>query len=399
MNSPLTRRRFLTSTVCTAALAPIGRGPRILAQAASDAVLDVQPFPRAVVNGLYTETIWSDGRHNGFPGIARVGDFYYVAFRNSEAHQAPQSRIFVIRAKATDLKKWEKVAEWTREHDCRDPLVFDNHGKVQVVFHSEEDYYSQSTDGTTWTEPRQLDTEFVEAPAESGLTFSSRRRWLFRIRRGPDGAFYSLARCGIKEKGGRQFGLIFYRSEDGVTFKAQHTYGEGPTRGMAVGNIGSGWGHEADVAWTPDGTLVAAIRNSSPGVIVFNKFDPQLGKVAPLGPWRAFSTGANPFAGPALHTTSQGGILLAAREEREPHPDGHPAVCKLWTVTENGIENPWIIPSGGDCAYQSFADGTTPEEVLLCYYSSHEFPIGKKGVGFNPANIYLAHLKVRHHQV
>jgi hypothetical protein len=72
-------------------------------------------------------------------------------------------------------------------------------------------------------------------------------------------------------------------------------------------------------------------------------------------------------------------------------------VGKLWTVTENGVENPWIVPSGGDCAYQSFADGTNPEEVLLCYYSSHEFPVGKKGVGHNPANIYLAHLKVRHH--
>jgi hypothetical protein len=51
-------------------------------------------------------------------------------------------------------------------------------------------------------------------------------------------------------------------------------------------------------------------------------------------------------------------------------------------------------PSSGDCAYQSFADGPG-DEVLLAYYSSHEYP-QPKGVGNNPANIYLAHLTVRH---
>ena len=92
-----------------------------------------------------------------------------------------------IRSRADDLKKWEKVAEWTREHDCRDPLVFDNHDKVQVVFHSQEDFYSQSADGVTWTEPRELEAEFVEPKPDSGLVLTSKRRWLFRIRRGPDG--------------------------------------------------------------------------------------------------------------------------------------------------------------------------------------------------------------------
>ena len=379
------RRDFLRTTLHASILTAASRALPARAASAPDLTLVVKPFPRASIAGLYTETIWADGRHNGFPGIARVGDFYYVTFRNSDSHQAPSSKIVVIRAKADDLKKWVQVAEWTRDHDCRDPLVFDNRGKVQVVFHSKEDFFSQSADGVTWSEPRELETEFVEPKPDSGIVLTSKRRWLFRIRRGPDGAFYSLARCGIKDKGGGTFGLILYRSEDGVNFKALHNYGEGPTRGMA--GTGSGWGHEADVAWTPDGTLVSAIRNSKPGVIVFGG--------APLGPWRAFPTGANNFGGPALHMTKQGGILLAARDVREPRADGFPAVCKVWTVTENGAENPWIIPSSGDCAYQSFADGVKGDEVLLCYYSSHEYP-QPKGVGNNPANIYLAHLTVRH---
>jgi len=354
---------------------------------ADQPIAEIKPFPRAYVSSVWTETIWKDGSHNGFPGIARVGDYYYVTFRHSESHQAKTAKIYIIRARAGDFKNWEKVAEFTRDHDCRDPLVFDNNDKVQMVFHSKEDYFTQSPDGKTWTEPALLDTEFVQPPADNPLVFTSQRRWLFRIRKGPDGAFYSLGRCGIKEKGGRTFGLILYRSEDGVTFKALHNYGEGPTQALTQNNVGSGWGHEADVAWTGDGTLIAAIRNSNPGVVVLG--------TSPKGPWKAFSSGAGNFGGPALYTTSGGGVLLAARDLPEKRPSGFPAVCKVWTVTENGLENPYTIPSGGDCAYQSFAPGESPDEVLMVYYSSHEYP-QPKGTGNNPANIYLAHIKVRH---
>lgn len=358
----------------------------LLSLASSLCALEVAPFPKALVQSVWVQTIWADGRHNGFPGIARVGDAYYVAFRQSDAHGAESSHILVIRASAKDLQHWEKVADFTRDHDCRDPLVFDNHGKVQVVFHSKEDFYSQSADGVTWSEPKELATEFVRPREGSGLTFTSERRWLFRIRQGPDGAFYSLARCGIKEKGGGTFGLITYRSEDGVTFKGMHTYGEGPTSALSSAG-GSGWGHEADVAWTPDGTMVCAIRNSMPGVVVLG--------TAPLGPWKAFATDAWNFGGPALHRTRGGGILLAARALPEKDTVGFPSVCKVWTVTATGVEKPWIMPSGGDGAYQSFADGTRDDEVLLVYYSSHEYP-QPKGVGNNPANLYLAHLRIKH---
>jgi hypothetical protein len=357
----------------------------VLISTAQAADVAITPFPKAHVSSAWVQTIWADSRHNGFPGIARVGDFYYVTFRSAESHQAEQAKITVIRSAAKDLKQWEKVAEFTRDHDCRDPLVFDNRGKVQVVFHSKEDFYSQSDDGLKWSEPQMLNAEFVEPTPESKLTFKSQRRWLFRIRQGPDGAFYSLARCGIKDTGG-SFGLITYRSEDGVNFKALHTYAQGPTSALNAGG-GSGWGHEADLAWTPDGTLVSAIRNSHAGVVVLGS--------APLGPWKAFGTDAWNFGGPALHRTKGGGMLLAARALPSKETIGFPAVCKVWTVTADGVEKPWTMPSGGDCAYQSFADGQRDDEVLLVYYSSHEHP-QPKGVGHNPANIYLAHLRVRH---
>src|SRR4051812_25813197 len=104
-----------------------------LATAAFAAEPEIAPFPRAQITAVWTQKIWADGHHNGFPGIAKVGEFYYVTFRRSTSHQAPMASIVVIRAPAkSDLGQWEKVAEFTREHDCRDPLVFDNHGKAQV---------------------------------------------------------------------------------------------------------------------------------------------------------------------------------------------------------------------------------------------------------------------------
>ena len=384
-SSPLTRRNFLSqsSTAGALALGFLRPSPSALAAPAANSPA-IAAWPRAVVDKCHVATVWNDGRHNAFPGIARVGDYYYVTFRHAASHAGlpGEAKIFVVRSKATDLKKWDKVAEFTHEHDARDPLVFDNRGKVQVVYHSREDFYSQSSDGVTWSDPRELDTEIPVPKADLKARLTSNRRWLFRIRRGPDGAFYSLARCGIVPQQGKAgtFGLILYRSEDGVTFKAMHTYGEGPSSGMGPGR---GTGHEADIAWAPDGTLVCAIRDSRrDGVIVMGR--------APLGPWRNFGTGSLTFGGPALHRTRKGGMLVAARHVSQPPFQ----LCRVQTLTPEGAENAFIVPSGGDSAYQSFEDGPG-DSVLMAYYSSHEHP-QPKGTGNNPANIYLAHLTVRH---
>ncbi len=115
----------------------------------------------------------------------------------------------------------------------------------------------------------------------------------------------------------------------------------------------------------------------------------------PYETWRGVATNWPDFGGPALHTTEGGGILLAARETPERRGDTYPARLVVRSVTPFGVSDPFYVPSSGDCGYSSFAPGRTSEEVLLCYYSSHEWP-QPKGVGNNPANIYLAFLTVRH---
>lgn len=383
-SSPLLNRRSFLTHSGTGALALGVLGGQSILQGATPAPAGAKTrWPRVYVKRYHVTSIFNDGRHNAFPGMARVGNYYYVAFRNAIAHQSEDGtpKIIVIRAPATDLTKWDKVAEFTNPRDIRDPLVFDNHGKVQVVFHSKKDFYSQSVDGLTWSPVRDLETEIVKSDPSSGLVLESTRRWLFRIRRGPDGAFYSLARCGIPTKGNRaKFGLIMYRSEDGVRFKAMHTYGEGPAKMLTEAQ---GGGHEADIGWAGDGTFIAAIRNSGrDGTIVTGK--------SPLGPFRTFNTGTMSFGGPALHTTKKGAVFVAGRHTT---PERF-SYCRVSTVMPDGVTDSFLLPSGGDCAYQSFVDGPD-DSVILCYYSSHEHPQTAK-MGANAANIYLAHFNVRY---
>lgn len=351
-----------------------------------------EPEPVARVGRVYVKSIWSDGRHNGFPGIALFGDYYYVTFRNADSHKAGENtEILVVRSRIDDLKQWEKVGEFRNDYDARDPLLFVAGERLRIVWHSKEDWTSESADGATWTPMRELDTEFVEPSSESRLIFSSQRRWLFRIRKGPDGAYYSLGRCGITSDESRgRFGLILYRSTDGFTFKGMHTYGQGPTFPMATAG-GIGWGHEADVGWKSDGTMVSAIRNAGSGVLSYAS--------PPYEEWKALpNTNWPDFGGPSLHTTldGRGGMLVAARETPKERPSGtYPSKLIVSSVTNAGATNPVYIPSSGDCGYSSFAPGRKPDEVLLCYYSSHEWP-QPAGTGEHPANIYLAFLTVRH---
>ena len=327
------------------------------------------------VESVWTRSIWSDGMHNAFPGIARFGDHYYVTFRRAEGHQAGTGCILVIRSNANDLESWEKVTDFDLCGNSGDPFICSVNDWLHVYWHHREDYVSRSDDGVTWTEPQMLDTEFPEPPPDCDIEFTSRRKWLFRIRKGPDGAYYSIGRCGLASKG--EPGVLLYRSEDGLTWKAMHTFGEGIRRAIPAGR---GGGHETDIAFLDNEVAVAAIRTNHQGLITSARH--------PYLEWEssAYWTGIYNFGGPALHRTPYG-LLLAARSV----PTNEPARCTIWTVTPQGLINPFIVASGGDCAYQTFSDGPNGE-ILLCYYSSHEWPQRPRGA--NPANIYLARVAI-----
>ena len=326
------------------------------------------------VASLWSRCIWSDGRHNAFPGIARFGDWYYVTCRHSDGHQNPRASTLVLRSRADDLSQWEAVHEVDINGDSRDPLIYVVGDRLHVCWHRKPaDWWVRSADGVTWSAPVELDTEFPDPPADCEYEWRSDRKWHFRIRRGPDGLFYSLARCGLAHNGNP--GILLYQSEDAITWKATHTFGEGIQKAAPSG-------HESDLAFMDDGTAVAAIRvSNAPG---------GQGMIACAAPpyqvWDAYWAGVRNFGGPCLWRT-ESGLLVAARTYAA-HGDAN---CCVWEVTRSGLTTPYIVPSGGDCAYQTFADGPNGE-VLLCYYSSHEWP-SRRGQD-HPANLYLARIEL-----
>ena len=325
------------------------------------------------IKSLWTRTICRDGKHNAFPGIARFGDAYYVACRHSEGHQNPRASILILRAAAADLDTWEKAAEFDIDGDSRDPCVCVVGDRIHVYWHRTPcDWVVRSADGANWTEPVEVETEFPKPPPDCEYEFRSDRKWHFRIRKGPDDYYYSLARCGLAKSGNP--GILLYRSKDGLSWEATHTFGEGIQKAVKDG-------HEADLAFMPDGRAVAAIRVSNmPG---------GQGQIAwadpPYMAWDAYWAGVRNFGGPALWKTDCG-LLLSARS----WPVNGLGSCMIWEATPDGLVNPHTIPSGGDCAYQTFEDGPDGE-VLLCYYSSHEWP-WERGKD-HPANLYLARMR------
>jgi len=327
------------------------------------------------IASLWSRCIWSDGRHNAFPGIAQFGGRYYVTCRHSDGHQNPRASILILRSGEGDLDHWEPVAEYDIDGDSRDPFICVVGDHLHVNWHrNPADWVVRSSDGVNWSDPRELDTEFPDPPADCEYEWRSDRKWHFRIRRGPDGAYYSLARCGLAHNGNP--GILLYKSEDALTWKATHTFGEGIQQ--AVSN-----GHEADLAFMDDGTAVAAIRvGGAPGG--------GTGMICSASPpyqtWDAYWSGVRNFGGPALWRTPQG-LLLAARS----YPAHGGMCCTVWEVTSSGLIAPYYVPSCGDCAYQTFENGPDGE-VLLCYYSSHEWP-WRRGTD-HPANLYLARIKM-----
>jgi hypothetical protein len=324
------------------------------------------------ISHLLSRPIFSDGRHNAFSDIARFGDHYYVTFRNSESHRAPQSRIFVIRSRADDLERWDKVADLGLDGDARDSKLLAVGDALHVYFHVQnDDWVSVTRDGVKWSDPKRITTDLPAQPPDGGDGRGLWRWWLWRPRTGPD-AFYSVARLGWFKDGFNR--LVLLRSTDGLDWKSVHP----PEDGIMKAVPAYTGANETDLAFLADGTAIAAVRTHQEGFIA--------AAPPPYTEWRSVATGVFNFGGPALWRTRHGLLLCARQYDR-----GQPPKTMLWWLRDGQLLTPHVVPSGGDCSYAGFADGPN-SEVLMSYYSSHEWRTSVIGDG--PANIYLARIEI-----
>lgn len=283
--------------------------------------------------------IYSDGRHNAFTGIARLGDRVFVTFRTAETHTSMDGAVKVIASQ--DMEHWDLVC--THEHpalDLRDPKVVALGGRLMVFFggrhrdpgsasrHDRVSMVTASDDGRTFTEPQ----------AVSGITAG---HWLWHVV-ACNGALYGTAY--------HNYEAALFRSEDGMAWQKLTDFP------VPAGEV------FLDAA--PDGTLWALLRNNSPG------YGPVLCSSKPpytsFGGMRRLVT---KLSGPMLKRLQDGCVIVCRRWDAPGRRNLRSDV--LWLRDGHDLRCITRLPSGGDTSYADWLD-RTPGRAVISYYSSHE---------------------------
>ena len=301
--------------------------------------------------------IWTDGRHNGAPALVRWGDHYYGAWCNAASPKGTAAKILVCRSSSQSPDQWAKVAEFTQPALGPDSHLVVVGERLHVYWNGNPTFVSTSADGLKWTPAKIIG---MSLPKGADV------QHLGRIRPGPDGALYSLARCGVPDSDRSQ--LLLLRSKDGLRFKAVHNFGEGINELLA--KLGRE-PRESDLLFLETGALAAAIRTDKTGVIAFSD--------APLQKWRGFDSNIKDFGGPSLWK-NKSGVLLACRT---------PAACTIFSVTPTALAQPFVLPNSGLLGPAYLAPGLTEDEPLLIYAAQ------QKGDDSPGATVYLGRLKIR----
>jgi hypothetical protein len=288
--------------------------------------------------------IYSDGCHNAFTGIARLGQRTFVTFRSAVDHMVFEGKIRIIASQ--DLERWqtEHVVE-RADADFRDPKLVTFAGSLHCYFaqrlpKSPADrevrlcsMVVRSRDGHRFDEPVRV--EGVRPGA-----------WLWHVTACGDQLYGTAYGGGVKA-------ATLYRSHDGVRWEK---LADLPTPC-----------NEVYLDFAPNGTLWALARDG----LALCRAEPPYTSLA-IDRRLTITHG-----GPMVKRLPTGCVIITRqwdppgrrnlRTEISWLPDGGP----LRSVTR--------LPSGGDTSYAAWLD-LVPGRAIVSYYSAHEHkmdvPIG-----------------------
>lgn len=285
--------------------------------------------------------IFSDGRHNAFTGITRLGGRTFISFRSGVNHTVPRSAIKVIAS--SDLQQWNVVADVGRladDIDNRDPKIVAFGGKL-LLFYPEIRIVSRkdparepvgmvcvSEDGEHFSEPRPV----------RGLPG---RVWVWCVREW-QGRLYATGYDAQRR--------ILAASDDGFEWE--------PLCDLPVEG-----GNECSFDFAPDGTLWALVREDEHGFI------PTICTLRP--PWREVEHRFRlpmRLQGPMLERLPGGSVIICRQWEL---PRRKQRTDVLWLGDGGGPQFVSTLPSGGDTSYAGWLDVALGRAVIS-YYSSHE---------------------------
>lgn len=280
------------------------------------------------------------GLHPAFTDMVFWKGYFYLSFRMAADHNAPNSKIVIMRS--TNAKDWSIVKEFEHELDIRDPHfgIFGNKLFIYVITRPTNTLVSYSNDGITWP-----DLESIE-PA-------NKRYWRPKIYAG---IWYVPVFSKNK--------VELWKSTNGLNWENH-----------SIIFHGAG-GDETDIAFYPNGTLVASIRMQTSDTL-FGRSD--LGtKIAIANPpftnWSYIDSDFNRIDGPCLFSESN---KIFAVGRFQPEVDvlfqgmGSTFSKKrtaLYLIDADGIRHLSDLLSCGDTSYPAaiVKDGF----VYISYYSN-----------------------------
>ena len=300
---------------------------------------------------LEVRKIWNEAPHNGFTGLARFNDQWFVSFREGEKHEYhPSGQLRIIRSRdegqtweTVALKKWDggDVPEAGLSITANGELMVT--GLVNVGGNRFQSTTWLSADGENWRGP------FVDE--ENNPTWRWRTEW-------HEGYGYSVAYSGI-----HQPKVALYRTADGKSWELVSKDMGPPT---------SDWQTEAHVVFANDGTGYCLLRQDcGAGNDTRNTPTGYIGTAAPPYTEWSWQPLGRRIGGPFIKLLPDGRLLSVMRlhESFTGHQTGYTAL--VWIDPETGsLTEALRLPSGGGDT--SYAGVVLHEGVLwISYYSRH----------------------------
>ena len=326
--------------------------------------------------------IYSDGHHNAFTGLARLGDQFFVTFRSAVDHLSMAGKIRVIASR--DRDDWQPLCLLERPNtDLRDPKLATFRGELLCYFaavpvvdgqrqgEGRISMVARSSDGRTFAEPEAL----------QGIAQGA---WLWHVAAHGE-MIYGTAYWHSE---GRRYDAALYQSSDGVRWQKIADF---PTPSS-----------EVYLDFDGDGTLWALVRNQFPAnELVLCRAQPPYTK---LEIQKRMPTAVG---GPMLKRLPTGNVIITRRWDPPGRRDLRTEI--LWLPDGGQLESITRLPSGGDTSYATWLD-LGNGRAIVSYYSSHEHkmdvPIDRADLlkrdpayaeHSTPADIFLADISYTPH--
>ncbi|MES2694432.1 MAG: sialidase family protein [Verrucomicrobiota bacterium] len=301
--------------------------------------------------------IWDAGSHNAFTDLIWWQDQWWCTFREADGHVGGDGAIRILASR--DGVTWKSEAALTEKGvDLRDPK-FSVTPKGQLMLNCGGSIYEGKTlkgrrsrvmfsaDGRSWSAPQKILKE---------------GEWCWRVTWHEGTAYSAVYRSvGSSQTPGPEWGLVLYRSKDGVTWDLM--------KEMEVKRRPN----ETTLRFEPNGEMIALVRREAEDTMGY------IGRAkAPYTEW-TWQTSNHRFGGQNFIKAPDGRWIVGTRDYSNAKKGTFVGAKTILAELESsgGLRVLATFPSGGDTSYPGMVwrDG----QLAFAYYSSHE---GKSAIYF-----------------